>query len=152
VQRNPVGSGESAPEQPLAFTLVFLLAMHGAVPSSRRELAALFWPDAGNAEQNHHFFPLHRLPPQDSSDCDGAASVEAASIFGFGAPPRSSTRCAANHLAGAALRAGTLARGARRSHEVDIGVVSSDMVEWRARVGQWCLRLATRRAARAHRM
>ncbi|HKW12301.1 MAG TPA: ATP-binding protein [Gemmatimonadaceae bacterium] len=89
-----VGSERIGPEQPIAFTLVFLLAMRGAVPSSRRELAALLWPDASDADRNHRLRSLlHRLRRLGiRPDCAGASITLRDAAFDFrdlAAPPRS---------------------------------------------------------------
>lgn len=56
-----VGDERIGPEQAMAFTLLLLLGMRGQ-PIARRELSALLWPDAANADRNHRLRSLlHRL-------------------------------------------------------------------------------------------
>jgi hypothetical protein len=69
-----LGEQRLGTEQPMAFALVFLLATRGTIPSTRRELARLLWPEASNADQNHRLRSLlHRLRQMNISlVCAGA--------------------------------------------------------------------------------
>lgn len=48
--------------QPIAFALLFILAMRGATGVSRRDMAGLLWPTATDVERNHRLRSLlHRV-------------------------------------------------------------------------------------------
>ncbi|MFL5613491.1 MAG: AAA family ATPase [Gemmatimonadaceae bacterium] len=57
-----VGNEHVGVEQPMVFALLFMLAMRHRGSASRRELAALLWPGAADAERNHRLRSLlHRV-------------------------------------------------------------------------------------------
>jgi hypothetical protein len=57
-----VGNERLGVEQPLAFALLFVIAMRPAATLSRRELAELLWPGTADRDRNHRLRSLlHRL-------------------------------------------------------------------------------------------